>query len=174
MRPTVLDIITLPSASEYKKSVTKLVSQNRINPFLFTHQVHSNSPMGLNPSSQIHPILTNFVGDGNVALLCDSVLLSRVSNAEDCSSDILNQLSSHSTGDSLNSNELFGEAFDSSPKTSSPFRNDVSVVTKGRNVTGNRCCSSNVYRVLCGEEVVLDCIDCILCGDDDDDDGVVV
>ena len=126
--------------------------------------------MGLNPSSQIHPIRIDFVGDCNVALLCDLVLVSSVSNADNRSSDILNQFSSHSTGDSLNSNELFGEAFDSLPKTSNPLRNDVLVVTKGRNVTGNRCCSSKVYRVLCGEVVC----DCILCGDDDDEDGVVV
>ena len=116
---------------------------------------YSNSPIGLNPSSQIHPILIDFVGDCNVALLCDLDLLSSVSNADDRSSDILNQFSSHSTGDSLNSNELFGELFES-PNTLSPFRNDVSDVMNGRNVTGNRCCSSNVYRVLCGEDIARD------------------
>jgi hypothetical protein len=60
--------------------------------------------------------------------------------------DILNQFSSVSTGDSLNSNELLGEDFDS-PNTSSALMKGVSVETKGRYVTGSRCCSSNVYRV---------------------------
>ena len=87
---------------------------------------------------------------------------------------MLNQLSSASTGDSLNSKELLGDSLDS-PKTSSPLRNEASVVTKGRNVTGSRCCSSKVYRVLAGEFVSRDWM---LCGDEDDEenkiDGVVV
>ena len=136
----------------------------------FRRQCHSNSPMGLNPSSQIHPILTDFVDDCIVALLCDLFLLSTTSNAEARSSDILNQFSSTSTGDSWNSKELFGEPADS-PNTSSPLKNDVSVVRNGRNVTGSRCWSSNVYRVHCGEEVVVR--DSSLWGEEDDD-GVVV
>jgi len=118
---------------------------------------HSNSPIGLNPSSQIHPIRMGFVGDRNVALLCDRVATSSVSKADDRSSVMLNQLSSPSTGDSWNSKELFGEHLDS-PNTSNPLRKEVSVVTKGRNVTGRRCCSSKAYRRLCGDDVMLDCM----------------
>jgi hypothetical protein len=66
---------------------------------------------------------------------------------EPCNWDILNQLSSGSTGDSLNSKELLGDDF-GSPNTSSPLMKGASVPvdTNGRKVTGSRCCSSNVYR----------------------------
>jgi len=128
----------------------------------------------LNPSSQIHPILIGFGGDRNVTLLSGLVLPSIASYPDDGSSDMLNQLSSASTGDSLNSNELFGDSLDSL-NTSNPFRKGVSVVTNGRNVIGSRCCSSNVYRALAGEFVIRDRT---LCGDEDDEenniDGVVV
>ena len=134
-----------------KKSRSKHLHDD-INPSL---QSRSYSMMGLNPSSQIQPMRTCFVGDGNVVLLCDLVLLARVSNADDRSSDILNQFSSTSTGDSPNSNELFGEFFDS-PNTSRLFEKGISVDTNGKNVTGNRCCSSNVNRGLCGEIVIRD------------------
>jgi len=123
-----------------------------INPSLHSR---SYSIIGLNPSSQIQPMRTCFVGDIIVVLLCDRVLVTSVSNADDRSSDILNQLSSTSTGDSPNSNELFGEFFDS-PNTSRLFEKGISVDTNGKNVTGNRCCSSNVNRGLCGETVIRD------------------
>jgi hypothetical protein len=107
------------------------------------HATHSNSPIGLNPSSQTHPMRTGFVGDVNVVLLWDRVVVPRASKADDRSSVMLNQFSSPSRGDSLNSKEVVGDVLDS-PKMSSPLSNDVSVDTNGRNVTGNRCCSSKV------------------------------
>lgn len=138
-------------------------------------QTYSNPPIGLNPSSQIHPIAIDFVGDCNVLLLCDLVLLSKVPNEEDWSSDMLYQFSSPSTGDWLNSNELFRDLlFDSPSISSNPLRKELSVFTNGKNVTGNRCCSSKVYRALLGERDVA--CDWRLSGEevDDDGDGVVI
>ena len=138
-------------------------------------QSYSNPPIGLNPSSQIHPIAIDFVGDCNVLLLCDLVPLSKVPKEEDWSSDILYQFSSVSTGEWLNSNELFRDLlFDSPSISSNPFRKELSVFTKGKNVTGNRCCSSNVYRALLGE--TDEACDWRLSGEDvaDDGEGVVI
>ena len=100
-------------------------------------------------------MVTSLTDDPVVALLCDLALLSVMLIDEVWLSHRENQLSSDSTGESLNSNELRGEVFGSA-NTSNPSRKCVSVERKGRKVIGKRCCSSNVYRVLCGEDELID------------------
>jgi hypothetical protein len=65
------------------------------------------------------------------------------------------------------------DSVDCSSPNISNLRNDVSVPTKGRNVTGKRCCSSNVNRGLRGEEEHSVDVVCMLRGDADAE-GVVV
>ena len=152
----ILNVHPVIAIAVYTYNVVKLLntSYSIVDNVTMRH-TYSDSPIGLNPSSQIHPIRIDFVADCKVGLLCDRVVAFRVSKADDRSSVMLNQLSSPSTGDPLNSKELLAELLDS-PNTSRPLRNEVSVVTNGRKVTGRRCCSSRVYRRLCGDDVMLD------------------
>lgn len=120
--------------------------------------------MGLKPSSQTQPMVIVF---GAWCFFRAFVIGSGISKEEvSVVSEKLNQLLD--SEDVVKSNS---EWFVSSLPKISSFINEVSVATNGRNVTGSRCCSSNVNRGPCRDESLG--LDCMLRGEDDAD-GVVV